>query len=87
MRLLMLPCSALLLLLTLGGCLANGSYSYPSYGHGYSGYGYAPYGGYAYRPHQHSYRSWSPPPHHRHHHSHHHQSRPLFPHRPIWKKW
>ena len=84
MRLLILPCSALLLLLSLGGCLAGGAYNYPSYGHGYSSYGYAPYGGYAYRPHQHSYRSWSPPPHHQHQH---HHSRPIFPHRPIWKKW
>lgn len=89
MRLITLPLSMLLLLLTLGGCLAGGGHYNPSYGHGYGGYGYAPYGGHAYRPHRHSYRAWEPPRHYRHHNHRHdrHHSRPLFPHRPIWKKW
>jgi len=86
MRLITLPLSVLLLLLTLGGCLAGGGYYSASYSHGYGGYRYAPYGGHAHRPYLHSYRAWEPPQHHRqqHHHQHH---RPLFPHRPIWKKW
>ena len=85
MRLITLPLSMLLLLLTLGGCLAGGGHYSPSYGHGYGGYGYAPYGGHAYRPYRHSYRAFEPHRHYRHNHHHHH--RPLFPHRPIWKKW
>ncbi|MCA3413192.1 MAG: hypothetical protein INF84_01205 [Roseomonas sp.] len=80
MRLLILPCSALLLLLTLGGCVEGGGYYAPSYGYG--GYGYAPYGGYAYRPYGHGYRAWDPP-----RHQHHSHARSPFQHRPIWKKW
>ncbi|MFM7688973.1 MAG: hypothetical protein ACKPAC_05890, partial [Alphaproteobacteria bacterium] len=72
MRLFTLPLSMLLLLLTLGGCLAGGGHYSPSYSHGYGGYGH--------RPHHYSYRAFEPPRHHQH-------SRPLFPHRPIWKKW
>jgi hypothetical protein len=86
MRLITVPLSMLLLLLTLGGCLAGGGHYGPSYGYGYGSYGYAPYGGHAHRHYHHSYRVWEPPQHHRqqHHHQHH---RPLFPHRPIRKKW
>ena len=85
MRLITLPLSMLLLLLTLGGCLAGGGYYEPSYGYGYGGYRHAPYGGHAYRPYGHSYRAWEPRRHHqRPHHSH---SRSPFQHRPIWKKW
>lgn len=80
MRRLTLPISLLLMLLTLSGCVAGGEYYAPSYGYG--GYGYAPYGGYAHRPYHHSHRAWEPP-----RRQHHHHSRPLFPHRPIWKKW
>ena len=87
MRLITLPLSMLLLLLTLGGCLAGGGHYSPSYGYGHSGYGYAPYGGQAYRTHRHSYRSWEQPRHYRHHNHNQHHSRPLFQHRPIWKKW
>ena len=87
MRLLTLPLSVLLLLLTLGGCQASSGYYNPSYGHGYGGYGYAPYGGHTHRPYYYSHRAWEPPRHYRHHHHNHHHSRPLFPHRPIWKKW
>jgi hypothetical protein len=76
MRLLTLPIAMLLMLLTLGGCVGGGGYYAPSYGYG----GYAPYGGYAHRPYHYGYRVWDPP-------RHHHHSRPLFPHRPIWKKW
>jgi hypothetical protein len=85
MRLITLPIAMLFLVLSLGGCLASGRHHSPSYGYGYGGYGYAPYGGYAYRPYRHSYRAFEPHRHYRHHHHHHH--RPLFPHRPIWKKW
>jgi hypothetical protein len=89
MRLITLPLSMLLLVLTLGGCLASGGHYSPSYGHGFSGYGYgyAPYRGYAHRPHRHSYRSWEAPRHYRQHHHRRDHSRPIFPHRPIWKKW
>ncbi|MEY4794499.1 MAG: hypothetical protein RL724_1435, partial [Pseudomonadota bacterium] len=45
MRLLILPFSLVMLLLTLGGCLASDGYYQPSYGYGYSGYGHAPYRG------------------------------------------
>jgi hypothetical protein len=83
MRLLVLPFSMLLMLLTLGGCLAGGGHYQPSYGYGYGGYGHAPYGGYGYRPYGHGHRAWEPTRHH-HHNSH---ARPIFPHRPIWKKW
>lgn len=82
MRLITLPLSMLLLVLTLSGCLAGGGHYSPSYGYGYGGYGYAPYGGQAYRPYGHSYRAWEPP-----RHQHHSNSRPPFQHRPIWKKW
>jgi len=85
MRLITLPIAMLFLVLSLGGCLASGSHHRPSFGYGYGGYGYAPYGGHAYRPYRHSYRAFEPHRHYRHHHHHHH--RPLFPHRPIWKKW
>lgn len=88
MRLITLPIAMLFLVLSLGGCLASGRHHSPSYGYGYGGYGYAPYGGHAYRPYRpyrHSYRAFEPHRHYRHHHHHHH--RPLFPHRPIWKKW
>lgn len=85
MRLITVPIAMLFLVLSLGGCLASGRHHSPSYGYGYSGYGYAPYGGHAYRPYRHSYRAFEPHRHYRHHHHHHH--RPLFPHRPIWKKW
>ena len=85
MRLITLPLSMLLLLLTLGGCLAGGGHYSPSYGHGYGGYGYAPYGGHAHRPYNHSYRAWEPPRHHRQHR--HSDNRSPFQHRPIWKKW
>ena len=85
MRLITLPISLLFLVLSLGGRLASGRHHSPSYGYGYGGYGYAPYGGHAYRPYRHSYRAFEPHRHYRHHHHHHH--RPLFPHRPIWKKW
>ena len=87
MRLITLPLSMLLLLLTLGGCLANDGHYRPSYGYGYGGYGYAPYGGYAYRPYRDSHRAFEPHRHYRHDGRHHHHHRPLFPHRPIWKKW
>ncbi len=85
MRLITLPIAMLFLVLSLGGCLARDGHYRPSYGYGYGGYGYAPYGGHAYRPYRHSYRAFEPHRHYRHHHHHHH--RPLFPHRPIWKKW
>jgi hypothetical protein len=87
MRLITLPLSMLLLLLTLGGCLASDGHYRPHYGYGYGGYGYAPYGGHAYRPYRHSYRAFEPHRHYRHDRRHHHHHRPLFPHRPIWKKW
>jgi len=85
MRLLVLPFSLVMLLLTLGGCLASDGYYQPSYGYGYSGYGHAPYRGPAYRPYGHGYRSWESHRHHRHHQQ--HNARSLFQHRPIWKKW
>ena len=85
MRLVTLPISLLFLVLSLGGCLASGGHHSPSFGHGYGGYGYAPYGGHPHRHYRHSYRAFEPHRHYRHHH--HHHSRPLFPHRPIWKKW
>lgn len=85
MRLITLPIAMLFLVLSLGGCLASGGHHSPSYGYGYGGYGYAPYGGHAHRHYRHSYRAFEPHRHYRHHHHHHH--RPLFPHRPIWKKW
>ena len=85
MRLITLPLSMLLLMLTLSGCLAGGGHYSPSYGYGYGGYGYAPYGGQAYRPYGYSYRAWEPPRHHQH--PNHSDSRPLFSHRPIWRKW
>ena len=83
MRLVTLPLSMLVLVLTLGGCLASDSRYRPFHGHGYAGYGGAPYGGGAYRPYRHSYGAWEP---HRPYRRHHHHG-PLFPHRPIWKKW
>ncbi|MFM7610861.1 MAG: hypothetical protein ACKO9A_18570 [Alphaproteobacteria bacterium] len=70
MRLITVPLSMLLLLLTLSGCLSGGDYYAPSYG----------YGGYAHRPYYNSYRAFEPA-------RHHHHAGPLFPHRPIWKKW
>lgn len=85
MRLITLPIAMLFLVLSLGGCLASGRHHSPSYGYGYGGYGYAPYGGHTHRHYRHSYRAFEPHRHYRHHHHHHH--RPLFPHRPIWKKW
>ncbi|MCE2919677.1 MAG: hypothetical protein ACK5WN_01300 [Alphaproteobacteria bacterium] len=85
MRLITLPIAMLFLVLSLGGCLASGGHHSPSFGYGYGGYGYAPYGGHAHRHYRHSYRAFEPHRHYRHHHHHHH--RPLFPHRPIWKKW
>jgi len=85
MRLITLPLSMLLLLLTLGGCLASDGHHTPSYGYG--GYGYAPYGGHAYRPYRQNYGAFVPHWHYRQHRHQYHQNRPLFPHRPIWKKW
>jgi len=85
MRLITLPIAMLFLVLSLGGCLASGGHHSPSFGYGYGGYGYAPHGGHAHRHYRHSYRAFEPHRHYRHHHHHHH--RPLFPHRPIWKKW
>ncbi|MCZ8277423.1 MAG: hypothetical protein O9313_03725 [Acetobacteraceae bacterium] len=85
MRLITLPIALLFLVLSLGGCLASGGHHSPSFGYGYGGYGYAPHGGHAHRHYRHSYRAFEPHRHYRHHHHHHH--RPLFPHRPIWKKW
>ncbi|MFM7610167.1 MAG: hypothetical protein ACKO9A_15035 [Alphaproteobacteria bacterium] len=78
MRVITVPLSMLLLLLTLSGCVAGGQYYAPAYGYG--GYGYVPYGGYAHRPYYNSYRAFEPA-------RHHHHAGPLFPHRPIWKKW
>ncbi|MBM3593838.1 MAG: hypothetical protein FJX32_14385 [Alphaproteobacteria bacterium] len=83
MRLLSLPLSMLLLLLTLGGCLASGGHYSQSQGYGYGSYGHAPYGGHGYRPYHHHHRAWEPPRHYRHQ----QHTRPIFPHRPIWKKW
>jgi hypothetical protein len=84
MRLITLPISLLFLVLSLGGCLTSGGHHSPSFGYGYGGYGYAPYGGHPHRHYRHSYRAFEP---HRHYRQHHHHHRPLFPHRPIWKKW
>ena len=84
MRLITLAIAMLFLVLSLGGCLASGGHHSPSFGYGYGGYGYAPYSGHAHRHYRHSYRAFEPHRHYRHHHHHH---RPLFPHRPIWKKW
>jgi hypothetical protein len=85
MRLITLPMAMLLMLLTLGGCLAGGGHCSPAYSHGYGSYGPSPYGGHAYRPYHHGYRAFEP---HRHYRNHYHShSRPVFPHRPIWKKW
>ena len=85
MRLITLPLSMLLLLLTLGGCLASDGHYRPSHGYGYGGYGYAPYGGHAHRPYRQSYRAWDPPRHYRQ--DRHSDNRSTFQHRPIWKKW
>jgi hypothetical protein len=89
MRLAALPLAVLLLLLPLGGCLASDGHYRSSYGYGYGygGYGHVPYGGYGYRPYHHGHRTWQAPRHHRQHYHQNHHSRPLFPHRPIWKKW
>ena len=83
MRLITLHIHMLFLVLSLGGCFASGGQHSPYYGYGSNGY--VPYGGHPQRHYRHSYPAWESPRHYRHHH--HHPSRPLFPHRPIWKKW